>query len=372
VSLGVGAFRDNNGKPVVLSSIREAQRRLLERNTDMEYSGIDGVPAFIKHSQELVFGEHMSKLKGLLATSQTLSGTGALRLAFEYLNAWLPKDANRQVFVPKPTWANHKAIIQQSGLTAADYRYYKAETNGLDLDGLVADLGAAPARSVVLLHACAHNPTGVDPTPQQWKEILKVCKAKDHFIVFDSAYQGFASGDPEKDSFSYKLFLDNGVQYLLCQSFAKNMGLYGYRTGALHVVCGTPEEQQAVLSQLKILVRPMYSNPPVEGARIAAEVLGDPQLKSEWHKELKGMAGRIQAMRQALVDELKAVGSTKNWSHITDQIGMFCFTGLNPKQVQQLREEQHIYMTNDGRISLAGLNTKNVKFVAQGIHNVTK
>jgi aspartate aminotransferase len=237
---------------------------------------------------------------------------------------------------------------------------------------LIADLQAAPANSVVLLHACAHNPTGVDPSLQEWQGIADVVKAKNHTVVFDSAYQGFASGCTDQDSLSYKLFLKNGINFVLCQSFAKNMGLYGYRTGAFHITCSNPEEHKAVLSQLKIVIRPMYSNPPVEGARIAAAVLNNPELKTQWHQELKGMADRIKSMRTSLVNELRKAGSTKDWSHITNQIGMFCYTGLNEKQVETLKTKHHLYMTTDGRISIAGLTSQNVAYVAQSIHEVSK
>lgn len=370
VSLGVGAYRDDNGKPVVLECVKQALQKPV---VDMEYTGIDGVPEFVKGAQKLVFGADAAVLKnGLVATTQTLSGTGALRVAFAFLDAWLPKDAVRTVFVPKPTWANHKNIIKQSGLESADYRYYDSKTFGLDFSGLVADLQAAPAKSVVLLHACAHNPTGVDPSLDQWQQIADVVKARGHIVVFDSAYQGFASGNPETDAQSYKLFLNQGINFLLCQSFAKNMGLYGSRTGALHVACASTEEAQKVLSQLKIIIRPMYSNPPVEGARLAATVLATPELNKLWHEELMGMAGRIIKMRQALVDELKAAGSTRSWKHITDQIGMFCYTGLTSDQVEILKKDHHLYLTSDGRISISGLTSKNVAQVAQAIHAVTK
>jgi len=206
----------------------------------------------------------------------------------------------------------------------------------------------------------------------QWKKISQICKERKHFIFFDSAYQGFASGDPVKDSASYRLFIDDGHEIILCQSFAKNMGLYGERIGALHITAASKDAAEAVLSQLKILIRPMYSNPPIYGANVAAAVLTDPALNAQWRVELQAMADRINGMRSALVSELAKAGSTRNWSHITDQIGMFCFTGLSPEQVGKLKDEQHIYMTGDGRISVAGLNSKNVAIVAKAIHEVSK
>jgi len=373
VSLGVGAYRDDAGKPYVLQSVRKAERKLLDKNVNMEYCGIDGVPKFVKLAQELTFGaDHPLVKNNLLASTQTISGTGALRVACEYLKRFLPADSAKKVYIPTPSWANHKPICKDAGLEVADYRYYQAKNNGLNFDGLLEDIKNAPDRSVFMFHACAHNPTGVDPTMDQWKAISKACKEKKHIIFFDSAYQGFASGDPTRDSQSYRHFIDDGHQIILCQSFAKNMGLYGHRTGCFHVTCADAKEQEAVLSQLKIVVRPMYSNPPIYGANVAAEVLGDAELNAEWRRELKGMADRIKGMREALVNELKKQGSTRNWSHITDQIGMFCYTGLTEAQVEILKKDYHVYMTKDGRISLAGLNPQNLQFVASGIHNVTK
>lgn len=373
VSLGVGAYRDNAGKPYVLNSIRKAERRLLDRNANMEYCGIDGVPKFVKLSQELAFGADHPLLKaGLIASTQTISGTGALRIAAEYLRRFLPADSPKKVYIPTPSWANHKPICKDAGLEVAEYRYYTAKTNGLNFEGMIEDIKNAPNGSVFMFHACAHNPTGVDPTLDQWKAISTACKEKKHIIFFDSAYQGFASGDPTLDAQSFRHFIADGHQIILCQSFAKNMGLYGHRTGAFHITCADAKEKEAVLSQLKIVVRPMYSNPPIYGANVAAEVLGDAELNAEWRAELKGMADRIREMREALVAELKKQGSTKNWSHITDQIGMFCYTGLTEAQVETLKTEYHVYMTKDGRISLAGLNSQNIEFVARGIHNVSK
>jgi aspartate aminotransferase len=226
----------------------------------------------------------------------------------------------------------------------------------------------------VLLHACAHNPTGIDPTEAQWRELCSKIKSRGDglSVFFDSAYQGFASGDAEKDAFSIRHFVDEGVPFALAQSFAKNFGLYGERVGVLSMVCADTDEATRVLSQLKILVRAMYSNPPVHGARIVATVLGDAELEAQWRGECKLMADRIIDMRAALKKAILAAGSTKDWSHVTDQIGMFCYTGLNKEQVGRLRDEFHVYITGDGRVSMAGVTTGNVDYIANAIHTVSQ
>ncbi len=222
------------------------------------------------------------------------------------------------------------------------------------------------------MHACAHNPTGIDPTESQWKQIEQVCKQKNHIIFFDSAYQGFASGDPEKDAFPVRLFIEKGHKPIITQSFAKNFGLYGERVGSIQIIAESAEEKERLESQLKILVRPMYSNPPIYGARIVDLVLNNPELKKEWLSEVNGMASRIISMRQKLVKHLKDLGSKRDWSHITNQIGMFCFTGLSPAQVETLTKKWHVYLTKDGRVSMAGVTSGNVEYLAKAIHDVTK
>jgi aspartate aminotransferase len=223
-----------------------------------------------------------------------------------------------------------------------------------------------------LLHACAHNPTGVDPTPEQWKELSALIKKKNIFPFFDMAYQGFASGSVDKDAFAVRLFLKDGHQIALAQSFAKNMGLYGERAGAFSLITSSKEEADRTLSQLKILIRPMYSNPPIHGARIVSTILGTPELKAEWLRDVKQMADRIISVRSTLKKNLESIGSQRNWQHITDQIGMFCFTGMNADQSTRLSKDFSIFLTKDGRISMAGVTSKNVEYLAHGIHEVTK
>eukprot|EP01123_Difflugia_compressa_P013205 TRINITY_DN599_c0_g1_i3.p1 TRINITY_DN599_c0_g1~~TRINITY_DN599_c0_g1_i3.p1 ORF type:complete len:433 (+),score=70.82 TRINITY_DN599_c0_g1_i3:85-1383(+) len=369
MNLGVGAYRDDSGKPFVLSCVRKAENRITEAKVNHEYAPIGGLPEFTKVAASLMFGSDAKEIKeNRVASVQTISGTGALRVAGQFLKRFLP---NTDFYLPEPTWGNHKPIFKDSGYNLKFFKYYDGK-GGLDFEGLKSDLKAAPNNSIILLHACAHNPTGVDPSPAQWKELSKLFLEKGHFPFFDAAYQGFASGDPVKDALPIRHFLDDGHQILVCQSFAKNFGLYGQRVGALHFVSSTEEEAKKILSQLLIIIRPMYSNPPIYGARVIAEILNDGELSKEWRTEVKLMADRIISMRQQLVDNLKKIGSKKDWSHITNQIGMFCFSGLNPSQVQTLREKWHIYMTGDGRISMAGVSSEKVKYLAEAIHDVTK
>lgn len=274
--------------------------------------------------------------------------------------------------MPSPTWGNHTPIAVDSGFKVGSYRYFDPKTNGLDFAGMKADLSSAPAGSVVLLHACAHNPTGVDPTQEQWRELSQLLLQKGHFVFFDMAYQGFASGDPDRDAFALRHFVADGHLPMVAQSYAKNFGLYGERVGALSIVCRDAEEKARVDSRVKIVVRPMYSNPPIHGARIVSTILQDVGLKSLWLSEVKLMADRIIAMRSALKAELERLGSARDWSHITDQIGMFCFTGLKPEQVECLTKEHHVYLTKDGRISIAGITPANVAYLANAMHAVTK
>jgi aspartate aminotransferase len=276
------------------------------------------------------------------------------------------------VYLPQPTWANHIPIFADTGFGIKHYKYYDPSNCGLDFKGLLNDLNTAPDHSFVLLHACAHNPTGVDPTLEQWKELSALFKKKQHFAFFDCAYQGFASGDVDKDAAPVRTFVDDGHQVLVTQSFAKNFGLYGERVGSIQVVVGSADEAVKLDSQLKILIRPFYSNPPIYGARLVEAILTDPKLTALWKQEVKGMADRIISMREMLVKKLAEHGSKRSWKHITDQIGMFCYSGLTSHQVDELAAKYHIYMTRNGRISIAGINTKNVDYLAESMHAVTK
>ncbi|MCJ1449216.1 MAG: aspartate transaminase aat1 [Stictis urceolatum] len=370
INLGVGAYRDDEGKPYVLPSVRQAEKKVVDSGLDKEYAGITGVPAFTKAAALLAYGPDSTAIRdNRVAITQSISGTGALRIGGEFLKRFYP--GAKKIYIPTPSWANHNAVFSDSGLEVVKYRYYNKDTIGLDFPGMVEDIKNAPEGSIILLHACAHNPTGIDPTVEQWKEISQVMKAKGHYSFFDMAYQGFASGDTDKDALPIRHFIKEGHNICLAQSFAKNMGLYGERVGAFSVVCESAEEKKRVDSQLKILVRPLYSNPPVHGARIASTILNDPALNKQWLGEVKGMADRIITMRALLKKNLEDLGSKHDWSHITSQIGMFAYTGLKPEQMDKLAKEHSVYATKDGRISVAGITTGNVKRLAESIQKIT-
>ena len=372
VNLSVGAYRDSDGQPWVLPSVLKAEEHVMAKQMNKEYLPIIGDADFVDNARRFALGSASPALtEKRVASVQSLSGTGACRVIGDFYAKFLGKGA--PFYLPTPSWGNHANIFRDSGLDVRSYRYWDKETLGLDLDGMLADLKSAPDGSAVLLHACAHNPTGVDPTPEQWKTICSVLKERPGLsLFFDSAYQGFASGDAEADAFALRHFVSEGVPCALAQSFAKNFGLYGERVGLLSMICADEDEAARVLSQLKIIVRPMYSNPPVHGARIVNAVLSDPALEAQWRSECKSMAERIIAMRTALRDGLSKAGSSRDWAHITNQIGMFCYTGLQPAQVDSMINDYHIYLTKDGRISMAGLNAANVDYVAGAMHAVSK
>lgn len=370
VNLGVGVYRGDDGKPFVLKCVREAERRILAQNLDNEYAPITGVPGFVAVAEKLAFGEENKAAKEKrLVSSQVLSGTGSLRTAFEFLDRWYTP--SKTVVIPNPTWPNHLNIVRDAHFSVSRYPYFAAATNSFDHEGMLKELKAQQPGTVVLLHACAHNPTGIDPTQAQWDQIIDVVKSRQLFPLVDMAYQGFASGDPERDAYALRNLSQECESLIVCQSFAKSFGLYGHRTGNMTIQCASKDEADRVMSQLKILIRPMYSNPPIYGARIVETIMRDPELAAIWRDELKQMAGRMQGMRATLVNELKALGSTKDWSYLTSQIGMMAYTGLSKAQVDRLKKDFHIYMTADGRAAITGLNSRNVKHVAKAFHAVT-
>ncbi len=287
---------------------------------------------------------------------QTISGTGAVHLGALFLAKFYPRPNNEAVYFSAPTWANHNQIFANVGLPIKTYPYFSPQTKGLDIDGMLDAIKNAPRGSIMLLHACAHNPTGVDPTRDQWRQIAEVVRNREHFPFFDCAYQGFASGDLNNDAWAVRLFIDEGFELCVSQSFAKNFGLYGERAGCFHFVTAPGSEAVSTIgrisSQLAILQRSEISNPPAYGARIASLILNDERLFQEWESNLRTMSGRIIDMRKALRGMLEEMRTPGTWQHITDQIGMFSFTGLSEKQVVKLREESSIYMTKNGRISM--------------------
>jgi len=368
VNLGVGAYRDNDGKPFVFPIVRKVEAEIVANHSlDKEYAPIDGLQDFNEGARGVLFGwDHPDVKSGRVASVQTLSGTGALRVIAEFLVKFRPS----ALYVSNPTWGNHNSVFKAAGLETRAYRYFDKTTKGLDINGMLADLSAAPSGSMVLLHTCAHNPTGVDPTKEQWHQIAEVCKKNQLYPFFDTAYQGFTSGSLDTDGYGLRYFLDQGFEMIIAQSFAKIMGLYGERTGALHIVAPNKETAGRVLSQLKIIVRTNYSSPPKHGARIAAAILNNPANRQQWLDELVNVCKRMNDMRNALRASIEKQNVKGDWSHITTQIGMFSFTGLTPKQSDAMVKKHHIYMTKNGRISVCGITTKNVDYIAASIKDV--
>lgn len=376
INLGVGAYRNGQGRPLVLDVVKDAEDAMLkdmhDGKLDKEYIPIDGLPELKGLTQKLVFGADSKASKdGRIASVQALSGTGALRVLAEFVKQHLPPSA-REVWVSDPTWGNHNTIFEQVGLTVKVYPYWDGKNKALDFAGMMNALKGATPGAMVLLHACAHNPTGIDPTDSQWKEIAALMKEKSLLPLMDSAYQGYASGDLDRDAYAVRLFEELGFEFFLCQSFAKNLGLYGERIGMLHVICGDKTHAQAVLSQLKLVIRAMYSSPPKHGAHLVVKVLGSNELFQRWRSELKGMADRIHEVRHLLRKGLEDKGTPGEWNHITDQIGMFSFTGLTKDQCERLIKEHHVYLLKSGRISMAGLNKGNIDYMVQSVDAVVR
>ncbi|SPP74995.1 aspartate aminotransferase, cytoplasmic [Drosophila guanche] len=368
VNLSVGAYRTDSGAPWVLPVVRKTEIKIAsDESVNHEYLPVTGLESFTSAATELVLGADSIAIKENRAFGvQTISGTGALRVAAEFLHTQLNRNV---VFYSNPTWENHHKIFADTGFTSLhSYRYWDQSKRQLDFKGMLADLDQAPPGAVIILHACAHNPTGIDPTQEQWKEIADLMEHKKLFPLFDSAYQGFASGDPDRDAWAVRYFVSRGFELLTCQSFAKNFGLYCERAGNLTVVQQHASTKPAVHSQLTLIIRGMYSNPPAYGARIVSTVLNTPELRQEWMDCIKLMSSRIRQMRALLRDKLVALGTPGNWDHIVNQIGMFSYTGLNENQVRYLIKEYHIYLLKTGRINMCGLNTGNIEYVAKAIN----
>lgn len=371
--LGIGAYRSNEGKPWILPVVRKVEQQITaDPELNHEYQPIAGNAPFLAASAKLIFGNDVDLSR--VASVQTLSGTGANHMGAALLKRFPPFGARTsRIWVPSPTWGNHHQIFTWAGLTVMNYPYWDGKRRELQFDALVAKLEAETEKGdILLLHACAHNPTGLDPTREQWKKIAAIAKERQIFVFFDSAYQGFASGDLDRDAWSVRYFVQQKVDLLVCQSFSKNMGLYGERCGAIHILLnGTnPEVSQALTSQLATQTRAEVSTTPAFGSRIVDKILNTPELFDQWKREVKIMADRIIEMRHALRSRLESLNTPGKWSHITEQIGMFSFTGLTEPQVKRLVNEFHIYLLNNGRVSMAGLNTSNVNYVAESIHTV--
>lgn len=369
VNLGVGVYKDDQGLTPVLECVKQAEKILLEQQVTKSYLPISGDPSFGQEVQKLLFGDESEVLAtGRAATAHAPGGTGALCVGAALLNKFNP---GAMVWVSSPTWANHNGIFGAAGFTIDRYRYYNQETKGLDFDSLVMDLEQIPAGDIVVLHTCCHNPSGVDLTDDQWKQVASISKEKGWVPFLDFAYQGFGSGVAH-DRFPIEQFSDAGVDFLIASSFSKNLGLYNERTGALTVVCPTAAEAATALSHLKTVVRVIYSNPPAHGGLVASTVLSDFDLREMWISELADMRNRIVDMRAKLVDGLTAQGVEGDFSFIKEQRGMFSFSGLSDEAVSWLREQKHIYVVGGGRINLAGLTTSNIEYVCRSIGEALK
>ena len=367
VNLGVGVYFDDNGKLPLLQCVQAAEKTMMEKPTARGYLPIDGIVAYDNAVKTLVFGADSEPLtSGRVATVQAIGGTGGLKIGADFLKRLNP---NAKVLISDPSWENHQALFTNAGFKVETYRYYDATTRGLNVDGMLADLAAAPAGTIALLHACCHNPTGYDITAAQWDKVVAICKTNSLVPFLDMAYQGFGYGLKE-DGAVIQTFVDAGLTFFVSTSFSKSFSLYGERVGALSVLCTDKAEADRVLSQLKIVIRTNYSNPPTHGGTVVAAVLNSPELRKQWEDELSEMRVRIKAMRSAFVEKLKAAGVKQDMSFITTQIGMFSYSGLSKDQMVRLRNEFGVYGTDTGRMCVAALNSKNIDYVCASIAKV--
>ena len=367
VNLGVGVYYDDNGKLPLLACVQKAEQAMMEKPSARGYLPIDGIAAYDSAVQTLVFGaQSPSVLAKRVATVQCLGGTGGLKVGADFLKRLNPQ---AKVLISDPSWENHKALFTQAGFDVQAYPYYDAQALGVDFPKMLASLASAEPGSIVVLHACCHNPTGYDITPSQWKQVVETVKAKGLTAFLDMAYQGFGHGIAE-DGAVIDLFVQAGLSFFVATSFSKSFSLYGERVGALSVHCETADEAAKVLSQLKIAIRTNYSNPPIHGGSVVAAVLNNPEWRSLWEGELAEMRVRIKEMRQKLVIGLKAAGVQRDMSFITQQIGMFSYSGLSKDQMIRLRNEFGVYGTDTGRMCVAALNSKNIDQVCASIAKV--
>ena len=367
VNLGVGVYFDDQGKLPVLRCVATAEKQLLASPKAKNYLPIDGIAAYDKAVQGLVFGAASNEVKtGRVATVQALGGTGGLKVGADFLKKLRP---TAQVLISDPSWENHRALFTQAGFEVQAYPYYDAATRGIRFEAMLDTLNTAPAGTVVVLHACCHNPTGCDLNPAQWQQVATACARGGLTPFLDMAYQGFGKGIAE-DGAAVQCFLATGMQFFVSTSYSKSFSLYGERVGALSVVCASAEETARVLSQLKIVIRTNYSNPPTFGAQVVATVLTTPALRAAWEEELAGMRERIKAMRHALVASLQAAGVRSDLGYITQQMGMFSYSGLAKEQMQRLRSDFGVYGLDSGRICVAAINHRNIEAVAAALAKV--
>jgi aromatic-amino-acid transaminase len=366
-NLGVGVYYDDNGKVPLLACVQKAESLIMEKLAPRTYLPIEGLAAYDKAVQELVFGANSEVVTSKRAiTAQAIGGTGALKLGADFLKRFSP---NAQVYISDPSWENHRALFESAGFVVNNYPYYDTTTKGVNFDGMLASLKSMPAGSIVLLHACCHNPTGADLTDQQWAQVIQVVTQRGLVPFLDMAYQGFGDGITE-DGKVVGMFAAAGGPLFVSNSFSKSFSLYGERVGALSIVAANAEEAARLMSQLKRVIRTNYSNPPMHGGQVVAMALATPELRKLWEEELAGMRVRIKAMRQALVDKLKAKAPQHNFDFVIQQRGMFSYSGLTKAQVERLKTEFSIYAVDTGRICVAALNSRNIDRVVDAIAKV--
>ncbi len=367
VNLGVGVYFDEDGKLPLLQCVQAAEQAMMAKPSARGYLPIDGIAAYDSAIKTLVFGADSEPVvSGRVATVQAIGGTGALKIGADFLKKLSP---DAKVLISDPSWENHRALFTNAGFAVETYAYYDAVHRGINFAGMLASLEAAAPGTIVVLHACCHNPTGYDLMPAQWDEVIAVVQRKKLTPFLDMAYQGFGNGIMQDGAVVGK-FVASGMIFFVSTSFSKSFSLYGERVGGLSVLCTDKEEASRVLSQLKIVIRTNYSNPPTHGGAVVASVLNNPELRALWEEELGSMRVRIKAMRQKLVDGLKAAGVQQDMSFMTEQIGMFSYSGLNKDQMLRLRSEFGVYGTDTGRICVAALNNKNVAYVCESIAKV--
>lgn len=369
VNLGVGVYYDDNGKLPLLECVQKAEEKMMAAHAARGYLPIDGIAAYDAAVKSLVFGADSEPVKsGRVATVQAIGGTGGLKVGADFLKKLNP---SAKVLISDPSWENHRALFTSAGFQVETYPYYDAAKKGINFDGMLTALNTAPAGTVVVLHACCHNPTGYDLTSAQWDQVVATVKGRKLVAFLDMAYQGFGQGIAE-DGLAVQKFVASGEDFFVSTSFSKSLSLYGERVGALSVLCQDKDECARVLSQLKIVIRTNYSNPPTHGGQIAATILNTPELRALWEKELGAMRTRIKEMRVALVEKLKSKGVQRDFGFITQQVGMFSYSGLTKDQMVRLRNEFGVYGIESGRICVAALNSKNIDYVAESIATVVK
>ncbi|MHD0456683.1 amino acid aminotransferase [Serratia marcescens] len=364
INLGIGVYKDETGKTPVLTSVKKAEQYLLENETTKNYLGIEGIPAFASCTQELLFGKESPIVTDRRArTAQTPGGTGGLRVAADFI---ANQTSAKRIWISNPSWPNHKNVFSAVGLEVLEYAYYDAANHALDFDGLLNSLKQAQAGDVVLFHGCCHNPTGIDPTPEQWAQLAELSTANGWLPLFDFAYQGFANG-LEEDAQGLRIFAAKHQELIVASSYSKNFGLYNERVGACTLVAADAETADRAFSQVKAAIRANYSNPPSHGAAVVATILGNDALRAMWEQELTDMRQRIHRMRQLFVNTLQEKGAQQDFSFIIQQNGMFSFSGLTKEQVLRLREEFGVYAVNSGRVNVAGMTPDNMAPLCEAI-----